>query len=107
MNQHATAVAPTPHACFVGPHCTWGGAGHALTAHQALSLETSGWADAVIETVSSGGWISVVTVHEAARLLAWNHAAVRAGFAPGTPVAISLEHRVLAVGGLRLSLLLV
>lgn len=101
MSHHSATTSPTTATtCFLGPNCTWIGPGHSLAFaqdHIALS-ERNGWRDAVVRSVTPGGWIGLSVVEDDARMLVWSHADVTTALAPGAPVAVNLDHHVLVAG---------
>lgn len=101
MSHHSAAPAPTAATtCFLGSDCTWIGPGHSLAFaqdHIALA-EQRGWRDAVVSSVTPGGWIGLSILDDDATMLVWSHADVSNALTPGEPAAVNLKHHVLVAG---------
>ena len=101
MSQRIAPAAPTTSTtCFLGAHCTWIGPGHSLAFaqdHIALA-DHRGWRDALVHSVTPGGWISLTIVDDDAQMLLWSHSDVASTLVAGEPAAVNVKHHVLVAG---------
>ena len=76
-------------------------AGHALAPIQErlASATPSKFADAVVVSVSTAGWIEVGLLVDDSTVVLWNHADLTDDIAVGEPVALHPVYDVLVAGG--------
>jgi hypothetical protein len=81
-------------------------AGHAVhPMQQRIAAATpAGWVDAIVASVASDGWVSLVALEGGRALRAWTHE--RATLRPGEPVAVHELAELLAAGERRTSVVL-
>jgi hypothetical protein len=100
MNQPIDAnLQATLHEC--SGTCGAMATGHALTQIQErlASATPSRFADAVVVSVSTAGWIEVGLLADNSTVVLWNHADLTDDIAVGEPVALHSVYDVLVAGG--------
>lgn len=100
MNQPLdSSLQATLHEC--SGSCGAMAAGHALLQIQeCLASATPGrWADAVIVSISTAGWIEVGLLADDSTAVLWNHADLTEEVTVGEPVVLHSVYDVLVAGG--------
>jgi hypothetical protein len=88
-----------------GDACVNRGAGHAMQPIQlrVVGATPSKWADGIVKTATSDGWIGVDPLDGGDTVWLWNHEDLTSQLPVGQPVAVHLLYNALAIGGARIS----
>lgn len=90
-----------------GEMCGSGAPGHEVTAIQArlASATPSKWRDALVLSVSAGGWIELSFVDSGDTEIVWTHADLRRSLPVGSPIAVHDVYDIVHVGSATHSIL--
>ncbi|GAB3618432.1 hypothetical protein GCM10027416_29890 [Okibacterium endophyticum] len=81
--------------------CEHGAPGHALRPLQAriAAATPSKWSDAIVRSVTTGGWIAIDRIDSADTVWLWHHSDLSDRLRAGDPVALHGLYGTLAFGG--------
>lgn len=102
-----TGVAGTMHCTHTADSCSKRGPGHELHPIQAhaAAATPSKWIDGIVRAVNSEGWVCIDPIGSGDSIWAWHHQDLTSVLNAGAPVAVHPIYKVIAAGGLRLSIL--
>lgn len=90
-----------------GEMCDSGAPGHGVTPIQArlASATPSKWRDALVLSVSAGGWIELSFIGSGRTEIVWTHADLRRSLPAGSPIAVHDVYDIVHVGSATHSIL--
>lgn len=88
-----------------GEPCINRGSGHAMQPIQlrVIAATPSKWADGIVRTATSDGWIGIDLLDGGDTVWLWHHEDLTNALPVGEPVAVHSLYSALAVGGARIS----
>ena len=96
-----TILQGTLHDCLGACGATMPGHELAPIQERVASATPGKWADAIVVSVSTGGWVEVALVASNDSVVLWNHADLSGSLTVGDAVALHSVYDVLAVGDVK------
>jgi len=100
-----TLLQGTLHDCLGACGATMPGHELAPIQERVAAATPSKWTDAVVVSVSTGGWVEVALVASNDSVILWNHADLTGSLSVGDAVALHSVYDVLAVGDVKYNVL--